>query len=126
MGKKRAAENAAHLACMSVGMPADNAASGAPNGLPRASLKELRKSAGLTQDDLATTLCVGQDTISRLEKRSDLLLSTLRHYVASIGGELALVATFPDRPAVVIDYLGDATSSAGKHGRKHVTAHGEP
>lgn len=98
----------------------------APSGLPRATLKELRKTAGLTQEDLAATLHVGQDTISRLEKRSDLLLSTLRHYVASIGGELALVATFPDRPAVVIDHLGDATSSAGKHGRKHVTAHGEP
>lgn len=96
------------------------------DGLPRASLKELRKSAGLTQHDLATTLCVGQDTISRLEKRNDLLLSTLRHYVESIGGELALVATFPDRPAVIIDHLGETAPAAGKHGRKRAVAGDEP
>lgn len=118
MGKKRAAPSPAS--------PDDLLRQLTPDGLPRASLKELRKAAGLTQDDLATTLHVGQDTISRLEKRSDLLLSTLRHYVESIGGELALVASFPDRPTVVIDHLGETTSSAGKHGRKHVTAHGEP
>jgi hypothetical protein len=51
-------------------------------------------------------LGVGQDTISRLEKRSDMLLSTLRHYVESMGGELNLVAQFPNRPPVVIDHLG--------------------
>jgi len=122
MGKKRAAENLEHL----VDQHADLPTMPAPHGLPRASLKQLRKSAGLTQEDLAATLCVGQDTISRLEKRSDLLLSTLRHYVASIGGELALVASFPDRPTVVIDHLGETTTSAGKHGRKHFTADGEP
>ncbi|MDX5445517.1 MAG: helix-turn-helix domain-containing protein [Zoogloeaceae bacterium] len=122
MGKKSAAES---TVCRP-GMPADLPFNPAPHGLPRASLKELRKAAGLTQDDLAATLCVGQDTISRLEKRSDLLLSTLRHYIESIGGELSLVATFPDRPAVVIDHLGDATPGADKHGRHHVTAHGEP
>lgn len=117
MGKKRAAESPAHRADLPTGMPALRA----PDGLAHASLKELRKSAGLTQKDLAATLCVGQDTISRLEKRSDLRLSTLRHYVESIGGELALVATFHDRPAVIIDHLGDTTSSAGEH----VAAHGK-
>ena len=49
---------------------------------------------------------MGQDTISRLEKRSDMLLSTLRHYVESMGGKLELVAQFPNRPPVVIDHLG--------------------
>ena len=49
---------------------------------------------------------VRQDTISRLEKRSDMLLSTMRHYVESMGGKLELVAKFPDRPSVVIDHLG--------------------
>ncbi len=70
-----------------------------------ATLKDLRKAAKQTQEDLAGALGVGQDTISRLEKRSDMLLSTLRHYVESIGGKLQLVATFPNRPPVIIDRL---------------------
>jgi hypothetical protein len=61
---------------------------------------------------LAATLGVGQDTISRLERRSDMLLSTLRHYVESMGGKLELVAQFPNRPPLVIEHLGE--SSAGR------------
>ena len=57
-----------------------------------ATLKDLRKAAEQTQEDLAAALGVGQDTISRLEKRSDMLLSTLRHYVESMGGKLELIA----------------------------------
>lgn len=71
-----------------------------------ATLKDLRQAAEQTQQDLAAALGVGQDTISRLEKRSDMLLSTLRHYVQSMGGKLNLVAEFPNRPPVVIDHLG--------------------
>ena len=76
-----------------------------------ATLKDLRKAAEQTQEDLAAALGVGQDTISRLEKRSDMLLSTLRHYVESMGGKLELVAQFPNRPPVVIDRLGVERSS---------------
>ena len=50
-----------------------------------ATLKDLRQAAQQTQEQLAATLGVGQNTISRLEKRSDMLLSTLRHYVESMG-----------------------------------------
>ena len=71
-----------------------------------ASLKDLRLAVEKTQEQLAATLGVGQDTISRLEKRSDMLLSTLRHYVESMGGKLDLVAQFPNRPPVVIKHLG--------------------
>lgn len=88
--------------------------------LPLARLKDLRKSAGKTQEELAAALGVGQETISRLEKRSDMLLSTLRHYVESVGGELALVARFPDRPPVAIDHLGEDKLRPRKRG------HGEP
>lgn len=70
-----------------------------------ATLKDLRQAAQRTQEQLAASLGVGQDTISRLEKRSDMLLSTLRHYVESMGGKLELVAQFPNRPPVVIDHL---------------------
>jgi DNA-binding XRE family transcriptional regulator len=76
-----------------------------------ATLKDLRKAAEQTQEDLAAALGVGQDTISRLEKRSDMLLSTLRHYVQSMGGKLELVAQFPNRLPVVIDHLGVERSS---------------
>ena len=71
-----------------------------------ATLKDLRQAAQQTQEQLAAVLGVGQDTISRLEKRSDMLLSTLRHYVESMGGKLELMAQFPNRPPVVIEHLG--------------------
>jgi DNA-binding XRE family transcriptional regulator len=71
-----------------------------------ATLKDLRRAAKQTQEQMAAALGVRQDTISRLEKRSDMLLSTMRHYVESMGGKLELVARFPDRPPVVIDHIG--------------------
>ena len=81
-----------------------------------ATLKDLRLAAQQTQEQLAATLGVWQDTISRLEKRSDMLLSTLRHYVESMGGKLELVAHFPNRPPVVIEHLG-VDASAGRKTR---------
>ncbi len=71
-----------------------------------ATLKDLRQAAEQTQQELAATLGVRQDTISRLEKRSDMLLSTLRQYVEGMGGQLELVARFPGRPPVLIHHLG--------------------
>lgn len=70
-----------------------------------ATLKDLRHAVERTQEELATSLGVGQDTISRIERRSDMLLSTLRRYVEAMGGKLELVAEFPDRPRIVIDQL---------------------
>ncbi|MCD8537258.1 MAG: helix-turn-helix domain-containing protein [Burkholderiaceae bacterium] len=66
--------------------------------LELATLKDLRQATQQTQVQMAAALGVGQDTISRLEKRSDMLLSTLRHYVECMGGQLNLVAQFPNRP----------------------------
>jgi transcriptional regulator with XRE-family HTH domain len=63
-------------------------------------LRDLRRALDRTQVRLARALGVKQETISRLEKRSDMLLSTLRGYVEAMGGELDLVAKFPDRPPV--------------------------
>jgi hypothetical protein len=48
-----------------------------------------------------------QDSISKLEKRTDLLLSTLRGYLNAMGGELELVVKFSDRPPVVITGLAE-------------------
>ncbi len=66
------------------------------------SLRELRRAHKLTQDRIAETLGIGQDQVSRLEQRSDLLLSTLRSYVEAMGGRLTLVAEFPDHKPVVL------------------------
>lgn len=63
-------------------------------------LRELRKARKLTQASVARELGISQDAISRLEQRSDLLLSTLRKTVEAMGGTLSLIARFPDRPPV--------------------------
>ena len=65
-------------------------------------LRELRKARKLTQARVAKQLGITQDSVSRLEQRSDLLLSTLRKTVEAMGGSLSLIAEFPDRPPVVI------------------------
>lgn len=71
-------------------------------------LRDLRKARELTQARVAEQLGITQDGVSRLEKRSDLLLSTLRKSVEAMGGRLSLVAEFPDRaPVVLIGIAGD-------------------
>ena len=54
-------------------------------------LRDLRKAFELTQEKLAKRLGVKQESISNIEKRSDLLLSTLQAYVAALGGDLRLL-----------------------------------
>ena len=72
-----------------------------------ATLRDLRLAVSQTQEDMAQALGVGQDTISRLEQRSDMLLSTMRRYVEAMGGRLDLIATFPNRPSVRVAHLAD-------------------
>jgi hypothetical protein len=61
-------------------------------------LRDLRK---------ARTLGIGQEHVSRLEQKSDMLLSTLASYVRAMGGDLRLLVEFPDRPPVRIANLAD-------------------
>jgi Helix-turn-helix. len=70
-------------------------------------LRELRHARKLTQVRMAKKLGVTQDSVSRLEKRSDLLLSTLRKTVEAMGGNLSLVAEFPDREPVVLSGIAE-------------------
>jgi hypothetical protein len=79
-------------------------------------LRELRHAHKLTQVNIAKTLWVTQDSVSRLEKRTDLLLSTLRRTVEATGGNLSLVAEFPDRAPVVLSGIAetDLLQSAGQ------------
>ena len=85
------------------------------NATKVATLKELRKATQHTQDDLAIALGVGQGTISRIEKRDDMLISTLQHYIESIGGTMQILATFPNRQSMLIESLGKKTSAQPKH-----------
>ena len=59
-------------------------------------LQALRKSRQVTQVDLAKAMQVEQAAVSKLEHRDDMYVSTLRSYVQALGGELKLVASFPD------------------------------
>ena len=70
-------------------------------------LRELRKARQLTQVSVARELGIGQDGVSRLEQRSDILLSTLRRTVEAMGGSLSLIARFPDRPPVELSGLAE-------------------
>jgi transcriptional regulator with XRE-family HTH domain len=74
------------------------------------SLRDLRRAHRLTQARVGKALKIGQDGVSRLEQRSDLLISTLRNYVEAMGGDLQLIARFPDRPAVAVTGLAGIES----------------
>src|ERR1700691_1795461 len=75
------------------------------NELQRMALDELRSAKQLTQADMAEMLDVPQSSISRIEQRADMYLSTLRNYVQAMGGVLQIQAVFPEGGAVVIDRL---------------------
>lgn len=67
-------------------------------------LQEPRKSRNVTQVELADLMQVEQASISKLERREDMYVSTLREYVRALGGELKLVAAFPDGEIQVHPY----------------------
>jgi DNA-binding XRE family transcriptional regulator len=62
-----------------------------------ATLEQLRLALGVSQEELARLLDVQQPAISKLERRDDMRLSTLRDLIEALGGELKLAAKFPDR-----------------------------
>ncbi len=84
-------------------------------------LRDLRQAQHLTQERMAALMGVEQENVSRLERRADLLLSTLSSYVAAMGGKLRLVAEFPNRPPVAIalaDIAGNAPLEPRRRARK--------
>jgi DNA-binding XRE family transcriptional regulator len=84
------------------------------------SLQDLRKAMGKTQTVIAKRLKVGQHAVSKIETRGDMHISTLRGFVKAMGGELELVARFPDRPPVRLEELG--TSSLRRKGSRRSAA----
>jgi DNA-binding XRE family transcriptional regulator len=68
----------------------------------RMTLAELRKGRKISQATVADALGIGQMQISRLEKRKDPRLSTMQRTVAAMGGQLTMIATFPDQEPVIL------------------------
>ena len=69
-------------------------------------LNELRQARGLSQKMLAEVLHIQQPAVAKLEKRTDMYLSTLRSHIEAMGGQLEVVARFPDG-AVKISNFSD-------------------
>ena len=84
------------------------------------SLSDIRKAMSKTQTEIARELGVGQVAVAQLEKRSDLLLSTLQRYVRATGAELSLVVHTRRGEEIVLQNLGDlgkGVDSAGNSRR---------
>jgi transcriptional regulator with XRE-family HTH domain len=87
-------------------------------------LQQLRKVRRMTQFRLAKALGISQDGVSKLENRSDLLLSTLTDYVESMGGTLRLVATFKGmRPVSIYGFcdIAPARKTKARKTKAHKT-----
>ena len=78
------------------------------------SLRELRKVAGKAQADIAAILKIKQPSVSKIEKQTDMYLSTLRSYIEAMGGELDLVVRLPSRRAMHLHRLGEALGESTK------------
>lgn len=63
-------------------------------------LRQLREALNLTQSVIAERLDIGQHSVSRMESRGDIKLSTLRTYIEALGGKLNITATFPEQGEV--------------------------
>jgi len=73
-------------------------------------LNELRKAHKLTQEQLAERLGIRQSNVSKLERRADMHVSTLRDVVEAMGGELRVTACFPDAE-FELDFIGRANGA---------------
>lgn len=71
------------------------------------SRQQLRQIRNRTQVEIAQALGITQDGVSRLEQRADILLSTLRKYVQAMGGNLSILAEFPDQAPVKLAGFAD-------------------
>jgi len=71
-------------------------------------LQELRQARHLSQEQLAQTLSVKQAAVSKLEKRTDMYISTLRNFIKAMGGDLEIIAKFPDGSVQINQFEGIA------------------
>ena len=67
-------------------------------------LAEVRRALKLSQDEIAQTLQIGQGSVAKIEKRADMYVSTLRRFIEAMGGELEIVARFPDHAVKIKNF----------------------
>ncbi|MCG6537914.1 MAG: helix-turn-helix domain-containing protein [Syntrophales bacterium LBB04] len=78
-------------------------------------LQELRHARSLSQEQLAQTLSVKQAAVSKLEKRTDMYISTLRNFIKAMGGNLEIIAKFPDG-SIQISQFEDIAAKVERRG----------
>ena len=76
-------------------------------------LDELRKALMLTQEDLACSLNIKQATVSKIERQSDMYISTLRRFLSAMGAELKIIAAFHDDHEIEITQFEDISQKNG-------------
>ena len=72
--------------------------------LAELALQELRQALNLTQEEVAAAMQMNQGAVSKMEHQCDIYVSTLRKFVSAMGGQLKLVASFPDRDVVISQF----------------------
>jgi transcriptional regulator with XRE-family HTH domain len=75
-------------------------------------LNELRAARQLTQESLAKLLGINQAAVSKMERRADMYISTLRDFIAAMGGELEITARFPDGAVKIQQFEDEANEPA--------------
>ena len=84
-------------------------------------LRALRKARACSQEKVGHLLHIKQAAVSRLERRTDMYVSTLRSFIEAMGGELDIIARFPDHPSVRISQFEEL----GSVNVQKVSAYGE-
>jgi transcriptional regulator with XRE-family HTH domain len=85
-------------------------------------LDELRHAREITQQHLAYVLGVNQAAVSRMERRTDMYVSTLRNFIEAMGGRLEVRAVFPDLGAVEVTQFAGAARAVAEEEREHAAA----
>ena len=75
-------------------------------------LDELREARAMTQQHLARILKVNQAAVSKMERRTDMYISTLQHFVCAMGGELKITAVFPEGAKIEIKHFDQGKKAA--------------
>ncbi|TNE34276.1 MAG: XRE family transcriptional regulator [Alphaproteobacteria bacterium] len=84
-------------------------------------LAELRKAMRLSQEELAEILHIGQGSVAKLEKRADMLVGTLRRFIQAMGGDLELIAQFPDK-SIKIENFASLSKAPDDIDKMHVAS----
>lgn len=85
--------------------------------------QQLRQALRRTQVQIARKLGINQDSVSRLEQRADILISTLRGYIEAMGGRLSIVAEFPNHVSIRLSGIAEnITPDLAPKGRRKAKA----